>query len=156
MTLLRIIGTDLPGRECGAELTNVHVGIQLGLEPTQVVPADVDRVVFQTEIDIVRIDDRYDFRGDAVRGRPHHRFVYLAWGNPDDDGFNMFRRAKLMLDDIEDEVIGGALLDGALEGTLELVDGGGLPRCAAVRPPGITWSSMTVPRRIPPGLHESH
>lgn len=47
---LRIVGTDLPGRQCDT-YDNVHVGIQIRRDPEQVVPADADTVTFSTEID---------------------------------------------------------------------------------------------------------
>ena len=139
---LRITGTDLPGRECGDGYTNVHVGIQVRRDPEQVVSADVPSVTFTTEIEFVYRDGTVDFKGPAVQGRPGNRFVYLTWGDPADDGdFNMFRRAKLMLDAIDSDVIDAAAASGRLAGSLELTDECGMPRCAAVRPPRIAWTS---------------
>lgn len=153
MTLLRITGYDPPGRACG-EFDNVHVAILLGLEPAQIVPGDVDRAVFETHVSIVETEDGgFDFSGPSVHGTRHRRRVYLAWGNPDQNGFNMFRRAMLMLGGIEDEVVRGALLDGAIEGSLSLTDPGELPRCGVLLPPEIRWSAMTVPRFAAP-VHE--
>ena len=43
-----------------------------------------------------------DFRGPAVQGKRGERFVYLTWGDVAADGaFVMFRRAKLMLADVD-------------------------------------------------------
>jgi len=42
---LRIVGTDLPGRQCDG-YENVHVGIQIRREPEQIVKADADNVTF--------------------------------------------------------------------------------------------------------------
>ncbi len=72
-----------------------------------------------------------DFRGPAVQGRKGDRFVYLTWGTRTDDGtFTMFRRAKLMLDDLP---------AGAQNVTVEvhLTDDDGMPRCARLRTPAI-------------------
>jgi hypothetical protein len=42
-----------------------------------------------------------------VQGRPGARFVYLTWGDVAEDGsFTMFRRAKLMLADLESLIAG--------------------------------------------------
>ena len=139
---LRIIGTDLPGRDCGDGYTNVHVGIQIRRDPAQVVPADVTTVTFTTDIELVDRNGTVDFKGQAVQGRPGSRFVYLTWGNPGDEGdFNMFRRAKLMLDAIDSDVIDRTAATGRLAARLKLTDECGMPRCAAVRPPRITWTS---------------
>ena len=144
--LLRIIGTDLPGRGCG-DRTNVHVGIQRKREPDQVVSADEERAVFTAEITVVDRNGTPDFRGPCVQGRPGDRFVYLTWGDVDtNDGsasFAMFRRAKLMLAAVDPETVRSADQPGtALEARLTLTDACGLPRCAALRPPEITWTAV--------------
>lgn len=139
---LRITGTHLPGRRCGEDATNVHVGIQIGREPEQVVAADAETVTFTAEIEITIHEGASDFRGRAVQGRPGGRFVYLSWGDVGADGrFEMFRRAKLMLDAVDDETLTAARTSGVLHGRLGLTDNDAMPRCAAVRPPDITWSA---------------
>ena len=139
---LRITGTDLPGRDCGDGCTNVHVGIQIRRDPEQVVVADAATVTFTAELELVERDDTVDFKGPAVQRRTGSRFVYLTWGNPGDDGdFNMFRRAKLMLDAIDPDVIDRAKASGTLTARLGLSDDCGMPRCAAVRPPCIAWTA---------------
>lgn len=139
---LRIIGTDPPGRGCG-DHTNVHVGIQHRRNPDQVVPADTEPVVLTAEITVIEGDDTIDVRGPCVQGRPGDRFVYLTWGEADANGtFEMFRRAKLMLDAIDHATLAAARRDGyVLEARLGLTDECGLPRCAAVRPPTVTWTA---------------
>ena len=144
--LLRIIGTDLPGRGCG-DHTNVYVGIQRKREPDQVVSADEQRAVFTAEITVVDRNGTPDFRGPCVQGRPGDRFVYLTWGDVDSNGdvrsFAIFRRAKLMLAAVDPETVRSADQPGkALEARLTLTDACGLPRCAAVRPPEITWTAV--------------
>jgi hypothetical protein len=122
---LTIRGHHLPGRTCGS-YADVHVGLQVGREPTGLVPADAADAEWTTE---VRTDGA-DFRGPAVQGRKGERFVYLTWGTVDDGSFRMFRRAKLMLDDLprgKDEVT----VD------VDLTDERGMPRCARLRPPAI-------------------
>jgi len=122
---LVIRGHRLPGLTCG-RYTNVHVGLQVGREPVDLVAADAVRAEWVTQIDI---HDR-DFRGPAVQGKKGQRFVYLTWGTVDGDFFSMFRRAKLMLADLPvdaDEVI----VD------VDLTDECGMPRCARLRPPAI-------------------
>ena len=52
----------------------------------------------------------------------------------------MFRRAKLMLDGVPDNILAKAAKSGVLVGRLGLTDVKGQPLCAAVRPPMIEWS----------------
>ena len=78
-----------------------------------------------------------DFRGTAVQGRPGARFVYLTWGDVDADGsFAMFRRAKLMLADLE-PVVAGAGDTGQVIARVDLTDECGGPRCARLKPPAL-------------------
>ena len=50
-----------------------------------------------------------DFRGPAVQGKRGERFVYLTWGDVAADGaFAMFRRAKLMLADVDARLLDAA------------------------------------------------
>jgi hypothetical protein len=57
------------------------------------------------------------------------------------DPFRMFRRAKIWLDAVPDDVMGGACHQDLLIGRLRLTDDQGWPLCAAVRPPRIQWSA---------------
>ena len=54
----------------------------------------------------------------------------------------MFRRAKLMLDEVPREVLVAASTSGVLVGRLGLTDARGNPVCAAVRGPGIEWAAV--------------
>lgn len=103
--LLEIKGQHLPGRSWhldGVPCDNVHVGIQVRHEPRDLVPGDSETATWSLEIKVIEHDGGVDFRGAAVHGRRGERFVYLTWGNLGDDGsFTMFRRAKLMLADLE-------------------------------------------------------
>ena len=85
--------------------------------------------------------DGLDLRGPAIHGKRGERFVYLTWGDVGADGsFAMFRRAKLMVGDIDPALLAaGAADEGTLVGELGLTDGRGGPVCARVRPPAITW-----------------
>lgn len=133
---LRITGRELPGSACG-EYKDIHVGTQRGREPDQLVPADAAESVFEIPVETVTAPDgTADFRGPYVQGRRGERFIYLTWGElPPGGEFAMFRRAKLFLADLPEE----ALVGGSAETGLRLTDGQGMPLCAAVRPPRITW-----------------
>jgi hypothetical protein len=85
-------------------------------------------------IAVVERDGQHDFRGPAVHGKRGARFVYLTWGNIDEDGtFTMFRRAKLMLADLEPAFVGKS----HVVATVHLTDEHGGPRCARLRPPAL-------------------
>jgi Family of unknown function (DUF5990) len=122
---LFIRGHHLPGRTCGP-YRDVHIGLQVGRDPHGLVPADADHAEWVADIRT----DGGDFRGPAVQGRKGDRFVYLTWGTCADGTFTMFRRAKLMLNDLPRE---------AEEVTVDvhLTDDCGMPRCARLREPAI-------------------
>jgi hypothetical protein len=140
-----ITGVNLPGRVfCrpdGSPLENVHVGVQLRRDPAQLVRGDATQARWELDVDVVETDGFLDFRGPAVQGKRGERFIYLTWGNVDAaKGFEMFRRAKLMLDRIDPELMESAARDGRLAVTVDLTDDRGGPRCARVDPPALAWS----------------
>jgi hypothetical protein len=148
MDTMRIVieGHDMPGAvfmSDGVPLHNVHVAVQIGKEPVGLVRGDADSA--RSEIDVLAVvaDGGVDLRGPAVHGRKGERFVYLTWGDLGaGDSFAMFRRAKLMIGDIEPEMLAAAARnDGALVASLSLTDERDDPRCARVKPPLIGWRS---------------
>lgn len=103
-------------------------------------------MTFEAELEVVVTADGLDFRGPWVQGRRGDRFLYLCWGHAPADaphGFEMFRRAKLMLGVLDPAEMASAPDGAVLEGRLPLVDGRGGPVCAAVRPPTIRWTFAT-------------
>jgi hypothetical protein len=143
---IRIIGNDLPGRRPGAESDalrrgNVHVGVQRKQEVIDLFAADAGTVTWEFEVTSREVDDLLDVGGPFVHGRPGARFLYLSWGNVDDEAFVSFRRAKLLFGDVPTAVLRSALAGaGTLVGELGLTDADGGPRCARVRPPDIAWA----------------
>jgi len=142
-----IEGFELPGREfCepdGSSLTNVHVGVQVRSDPSELVRGDASKARWELDVMVVeQPGGSLDFRGPAVHGRRGDRFLYLTWGNVDSDGgFHMFRRAKLMLDRIDPELVAAAERQTLpLVGTIRLTDQRGGPRCARVDPPDLAWA----------------
>ena len=141
-----IRGHRLPGRQWlsdGKHLRNVHVAVQERADPVGLVPGDARSASWDIEIRVVTLDDgSVDTRGPAVHGRRGERFVYLTWGDVAADGsFHMFRRAKLMLGDVEPALLRTAEDSGApLVADVELSDERGGPRCARVVAPAIVWS----------------
>jgi hypothetical protein len=144
---IRIVGTQLPGRECGAGgnfpgYSNIHVGVQRKNRPHELLdihPGDASSAEWTLDCSV----DGTDVRGPHIQGRPGERFIYLSWGSVDNNGhFTMFRRAKLMLADVPTDVLDAAATSGTLVGTLGLTDAKGHPLCARVKPPQIRWSSV--------------
>ncbi len=133
---LRITGRDLPGRSCG-EFRDVHVAVQRGRDPERPVPGDASEAVWEfTVTTVILPDGTPDFRGPYVHGGRDARFLYLTWGElPAGGEFAMFRRAKLFLADIPVALVES----GAAQGDLALTDACGMPLCAAVRPPKVTF-----------------
>ena len=112
-----IVGSNLPGRTFwrpdGSIMNNVHVGVQLRRVPFELTPADATTAQWDLDIDVVERNETLDFRGPAVQGKPGDRFIYLTWGDVGpDNNFEMFRRAKLMLDRVDARVMGTALPAG--------------------------------------------
>jgi hypothetical protein len=140
---VRIVGRRLPGRACGP-YTDITVGLaeKVGCDPTDVHPADVSEAIWETIVQVREHGGAAAFRGPAVNGPPHERFLYLTWaGRKGRAAPAMFRRAKLRLDAIPPQVLVKALRSGLLVGRLELTAGDGMPVCASVRPPAIDWSA---------------
>ncbi len=142
-----IEGRDLPGRSfCNPEgdvLGDVHVGVQVGRDPEGLVPGDAASARWELEVRVHDGDEgSLDFRGGAVHGKRGERFVYLTWGNLNPDGvFEMFRRAKLMLNRIDTTFVRAAENGSRpLTVVVSLTDGRGEPRCARVDPPALEWS----------------
>jgi hypothetical protein len=145
---MRIVieGHDLPGAEFvsnGVPLRNVHVAVQVGSKPVGLVRGDANHARWEFDVRAVTVDGSVDLRGSAVHGKRGERFFYLTWGDVGADGsFSMFRRAKLMIGDIDPDLLAAAACqDGPLVATVSLTDERGCPRCARVRPPVITWRS---------------
>ena len=138
-------GHHLPGRDfrnVGVPIHNVHVGVQIRQDPVALVRADAKSAEWRVEVRVETVDGTFDFKGPAVHGSRGGRFLYLTWGDVGQNGeFAMFRRAKLMLDDVDPDLIRRALADSKpLRAVIDLTDGYGGPRCARVGPPDLVWS----------------
>jgi hypothetical protein len=143
---MRIVieGHDLPGAAFvsdGQPLANVHVAAQVGAQPVGLVRGDAARARWELDVRAVATDGGVDLRGPAVHGKRGERFFYLTWGDVGaGDRFTMFRRAKLMVRDIDPQLLTAAARDdGRLVATVSLTDERGCPRCARVSPPAISW-----------------
>lgn len=135
---VRIVGVNLPGRTWGP-YDNIHVGVQRRTEVVDLVAGDAGEAVWEFPVEPAG----GDFKGPHVQGKRGERFLYLSWGAVGADGrFAMFRRAKLMLAAIEPSVLESASQPGyRLVAALSLTGGDGAPRCAALRPPAVSWTA---------------
>jgi hypothetical protein len=148
---VRIEGIDLPGGRCGPSpdrpdgYRGIHVAVQRRDRPAELLvltPADATTATWSLDCDGVPTADGFDIKGPYIQGRPADRFIYLSWGEVDAaGGFEMFRRAKLLLGVIPTATVASALETGVLVGRVGLTDARGNPLCAAVRPPAIDWSA---------------
>ncbi len=125
-------------------MTNVYVEVQVGREPAELVKADASEARWDVDIDAIVRDGRLEFHGPGVQGKRGERFIYLTWGEVSrDNEFEMLRRAKLMLNRIDESVVGSAFDAGRLLAKVDLTGDDGGPRCARVDPPAIEWSVLT-------------
>ena len=154
-----IEGYDLPGRRChpsdGQPHENVHVavmgrvnepgglpipgkpGVALG-----VVPGDAAAARWEVTVTVRRAVDGLDFTGPYVRGDRTDRNIGLAWGDlPGDGTLQLFRGAKLRLNDVDPALVTDALQRARpLVARVRLTDPHGNPICARLRPPHIGWA----------------
>ncbi|MFG2573394.1 DUF5990 family protein [Streptomyces sp. NPDC048481] len=149
---IRIDAVDLPGLTLPGSADgevpardNVHVAVQRRDRPAELLdpqPGDAPSATWTLECTASTSADGTEVRGPYVQDRLGRRFVYLSWGTVDASGvFSMFRRAKLMLDVVPDDVLAAAAREGLLVGRLGLTDARGGPLCARVEPPHITWTA---------------
>ena len=145
---VEIRGIDLPGRRCGPGLEgqmyeDIHVALKGRDGPVDFVPGDARSAHWELELVVKRPDDgELDYGGPFVYGRRGERALGLVWGTFTwDDEFEVFRGAKLRLEDLDPSLVEEALrIGGRLVCSLGLTDEQGYPRCASVRPPDVEWS----------------
>ena len=156
--LIHIEGSALPGTSCGPGPDypdghhNIHVAVQ-GRKGQQdllgLVPADVKSALWELEC---RVVSPAPAMGPARSPDPRiagQQFIHLTWGVVDASAvFTMFRRAKLWLDAVPDDVLEAAHSGGLLIGRLGLTDDRGWPLWASDRPPRIEWTAGTA-RQVP-------
>ncbi|MDI3424309.1 DUF5990 family protein [Streptomyces luteolus] len=149
---IHIEASELPGRSCAVAGTdvpgydNIHVGVQRKDKPGELLdlhPGDAPSALWTLDCTAVsNAGGGVEVKGPYIQNRLGGRFIYLSWGNVDESGaFTMFRRAKLMLGDVDPGVLEAAARTGHLTARLSLTDAKGQPLCARVRPPHLQWTA---------------
>ena len=155
--LLRIEGYDLPGRTCGAGrdfpgARNVHVAVQRKDRPSELLnvqPGDAESVAWDLECEaFTDADGTLTLRGRHIQNRLGGRFVYVSWGEVDDQGaFHMFRRGKLLLSRVDPQVMAAAVESGTLLARMRMTDAKGHPAISHMQPPNLEWSAPLAQHR---------
>lgn len=120
----------------------VYLGIQVGEEVFETVPANRRQVTFIPSFRIgTRNDGSPNFLGPFAHGTPTERFIYLSWGVRKSEGkFEMFRRAKIHLSHLTWKEIKKSINSKKpITAELSLTDAKGNPLCASVKEPHIRW-----------------
>jgi Family of unknown function (DUF5990) len=123
---IEIHATQLPGAGRGPspQQPDGHRGIHVAVqrrgrldELLGLVRGDAESASWSLECAARRTADGIDLTGPYIQGRPGGRFIYLSWGTVESPGtFTMFRRAKLMLDGVDHELLDAAVASGVLSG----------------------------------------
>jgi len=152
--VLRIIGTDLPGRVCppGGDFPgyrNVHVAVQRKDTPSELLdiqPADAERVSWSLPCTAsTTAAEGLVLNGPYIQNRLGGRFVYVSWVDLDARGVpTMFRRGKLLLSAVTPTVLAEAVERGQLRARLTMSDETGHPVCARLVPPRVQWNAESA------------
>jgi hypothetical protein len=147
--LIRIEGTDLPGSRCHpgplapAGYTEIRVGVQRRGDPHEIlepVAGDAPSATWALECAVRVTADGVDITGPYIQGRPRQRFIYLSWLSDQGTGpLGMFRRGKIRLDALPDDVLRRATPETTIVVRVRLSDDRGNPACATLGPPTIAW-----------------
>ncbi|GAA1969846.1 DUF5990 family protein [Catenulispora subtropica] len=139
--LLRIDGHDLPG------MPGIRVAVQVKDKPKELLDpqrGDAGAVAWELPVEPFTTGDGLrTLRGRHVQTGIGGRFVYLSWGRTGEDGsgFEMFRRSKLMLSGIPEDVLAAGVEAGVLRARVRLTDAEGQPVSARLLPPEVEWSA---------------
>ncbi len=141
------MGHNLPGIKFtivqGAVIDRdpVYIGIQKKDEVIDLARGDAKKAEFNFPVEVIP-GKEYDFRGPFIHGGKGERFLYLSWGElGKGNKFEMFRRAKLFLSDIELKILKAALSNNSrtIEGAIDLTDDKGGPLCGSAVSRKVIW-----------------
>lgn len=118
----------------------VYLGIQRGEEVIEAAPGNRKQVIFRPAFKIGKQPDGSpNFLGPFAKGPARERFFYLSWGVMDDEGFKMFRRAKIHLNHLSWDDVQRALSGKRpLKVVIDMTDRKA-PVCASIRKDRADW-----------------
>jgi len=131
----------LPGTVFG-EHAAVRLGIQKGTEVVEDEPAEGEERVFTVPFRVKRNPRTGDpsFSGPFVQGKSGDPFIYLCWGERQGTTWEGFRRAKLLLKDLDWPALeAAAKVQHSLEVTVDMRDSKGAPLAASIKPENLEW-----------------
>jgi hypothetical protein len=132
---------NLPGTECVGK-TGVRLGVQKGDDVIEDVLADREKVTFSIPLRVIKNTQtgQTDFRGPFVHGKVGERFLYLCWGERPGQTWEGFRRAKLPLRYLSQELLEKALHTGTpISVHLNMTDEKGIPLTASIKEHVMEW-----------------
>lgn len=134
---IHIVGTGGPGTTW-ANYTNIELSVQIGKSWEGVQPGDIAEFRYTVNIEVDPDLTPIRWKGTAVHGPAHERFLYLVWTAQSPGGLRAgFRRAKLKLSKLSPETVAAAVAAGHLTVTLPLTTRDKSPVCAT--PVEIAW-----------------
>ena len=139
--VIRVVAVDPPGN-CYCPAVPILLGTQRNKDVEQVVPA-TETAEFLLDVGVVSTPNGFDFKGPYVHGRKGDRFLYLSWGvEKAGEGFDMFARAKLKFEDLDQNLLTDVLgVDQpSLTCTMQATNEKGHPASGTIRPPRVSWS----------------
>ncbi len=132
---------NLPGSKFQDKI-GVRLGIQKGKDVVEDVSADAASVTFTVPLRVTRNskNGQPNFLGPFAQGTPDERFIYLCWGERQDNSWNGFRRAKLHLNHLSWDLVEKAIEGGRrIEAVVNVTDAKGGPLCASVKEDKVEW-----------------
>ena len=138
---IQITVTPLPPVPAGM----LQMGVQRGkavVDVQQVQPGTNHLQVTLEATAVPQSDHTFDWKGPYVHGRPKERFLYLNWGQQQDNGWQGLRRAKIPLALIPTELVETTVAQNSiLHGTLSGIARDGGPAAASIKT--VHWQLKT-------------
>jgi hypothetical protein len=138
---IKLTCIELPGLKF-KEIAGLRLGIQKEKEVIEDVPANVKNVSFLCPLRVEKNakTGAPNFLGPYAQGKPEERFIYLCWGDRDNELWAGCGRAKVHLKHLDWKTIENAISTGEpIEAVIKMTDKKGGPLCATVREEHIEW-----------------
>lgn len=138
---IRLHCIDFPGRDFDGK-ADIKVGPQKGDEVVDDVFGDAKQADFLFDLRVERNakTGKPNFLGPYAHGKPGERFLYLCWGVRNGRLFQMFRRVKIHLSQLDWATVEtAARTKRPIDATVRLTDTKGGPLCASAKAEHIEW-----------------